>query len=138
MNTRLNFTTLFLRCYVLAACQGVALGGVFLLGGDNRFSSPSFETPRNLLAWTGLPAHWGWGTVFLMYGLALVMSLGQDRAVHVLRMGLALYLFLALSFAGSVFADARAAMSGFVSYTIIALIHLVLSDHLHGRGWKEC
>lgn len=138
MDTRLNFTTLFLRCYVLAACQGVALGGVFLLGGANRFAGPSFETPRNLFAWTGLPAHWIWGGVFLTYGLALVLSLGRERAVHVLRGGLALYLFLALSFAGSVFADARAAMSGFVSYTIIALIHLVLSDHLHNRGWEGC
>jgi hypothetical protein len=132
----LNYTSLFLRGYVLMAAQGLGLGGVFMFGGESRFSGPAFHSLRDLTEWTTIPPHWVWGGVFMAYGFTLVFALGKSWAVHVLRGGLALYLFLALSFGGSAWNDERAAWSGLVSYSILAVVHLILSDHLSSRGWE--
>ena len=134
---RLSTDSLFVRFYALCACLGIGLGGVILSGGEARFSGPSFKGPTALVAWAPLPAHWIWGVFFLAYGLILVGTLGRPAAVHVLRVGIILYTFLAISFIGSVTFDPRASLTGFVAYLGFAVAHLYLSDHLHARGWER-
>ena len=135
---RPNYNSLFVRIYALMACLGIGLGVAIVVGGTERFSGPSFRGPHNLVDWTGMPAYAVWGVVFLAYGLSLVFSLGRRAAIHVLRVGIALYFFFVLSFATSVAVDPKASITGCVAYTITAVVHLYLSDHLHHRGWEGC
>lgn len=135
---RPSYSKLFVRIYCLCACLAIGLAVAIGYGGEPRFSAPSFRTPRALLAWTGLPPHYVWASVFLVYGLLLILALGRHLAVHVLRVGIALYTFWALSFGGSAALDARVSVTGLVSYGVIAGLHLYLSDHLYCRGWERC
>ena len=136
--TVIHFNTLFVRFYVLVTGLAFGLGGAFLLGGPERFSSPSFAGLRNLFGWTGIPPHLTVAALFSIYGFLLVMQLGRWHAVHVLRAGIAVYLFLVLGLAYAVAIDGRAALSGVVVYSVAAIAHAYLSDHLTHRGWEGC
>lgn len=136
---RPSYSKLFVRLYVLCACLGIGLGVAILVGGAHRFSGPSFVGPRDLVEpWLPWPAYWAWGTLFASYGLWVVFALGRRHAVHTLRFGVVVYLFLVLSFARSVGMDVRASLTGVVAYSAIAVLHLLLSDHLAHRGWERC
>lgn len=140
---------LFVRLYVLMAGLGFALGGAFALGGSQRFASPAFEGARDLVAFLPGQAHVWWGGLFIFYGVLLVAALGRRvAAIHVLRFGVVVYLFLTTSFISSVvferslvLADGsvvKAALSGIVAYGSFAIAHLILSDHLTHKGWEGC
>ena len=133
-----DFSKLAVRLYILCACLAFGLGAAVLVGREERFSGPSFTTPRALVEWSGVPAYIGWAGLFIVYGILLVFSLGRDRAVHVLRFGIVVYCFLALSFLGSVAVDPKASITGVVAYFSFAMAHLFLSDHLVFRGWDRC
>lgn len=134
---RLVHDTLFVRFYALCACLGIGLGVAILSGGTARFSGPSWKGPEALVTWIPVPAHWIWGGIFLIYGLTVVGVLGRTVSVHILRLGIVLYFFLAISFIGSVAIDPRASITGFVAYFAFAVVHLYLSDHLAHRGWER-
>lgn len=135
---RPNYNSLFVRVYALMACLGIGLGVAVAVGGDDRFSEPSFTTPRALVSWLPIAPHWVWGLMFIVFGTVLVITLGRRIAVHVLRFGIVVYLFLATSFAGSVQVDARASFVGIVFCSGLAVLHLLLSDHLTSKGWERC
>lgn len=125
------------RFYVLAAGLGIGLGAATLVGGEARFSEPSYSGPAGLVLWTGIPAHWVWGAIFLTYGIILVLAFGRHTtSIHALRFGVVLYFFLAVSFVGSAALDARASLTGIIVYTVFAMAHAFLSDHFHSRGWE--
>lgn len=131
--------TLFFRFYVLVVGLAFGLGAVFYIGGVPRFSGPSFVGARDLVGWVPyLRPHEVFGLIFLIFGLMLVGGLGRVWAVHVLRFGVALYLFFVVSLAHSAFSDGHVPFTGIVVYTACALAHLLLSDHLHARGWEGC
>lgn len=139
VDSSVKFNSLFVKFYVLAASLAIGIGLAFVIGGEARFSGPSFVGPRNLVGWLPLlDPHMIWGLVFVLHGLVLVFSMGRRFALKPLRGGVALYLFLVLSFIQSVAVDARAAASGIVAYAVIAAMHLVLADHLAARGWEGC
>lgn len=118
----------------------VGLGTVILVGGAERFSGPNFNGAHALTDWLPLfPAHVYWGSLFMLYGGALILSLGRTIAVHTLRFGMVVYLFFAVSFAMSLHSEPKAALTAVVAYTIFFGIHTFLSDHLaHHHVWAEC
>lgn len=129
---------LFVKVYMLMVALAGGLASAFLVGGEARFAGPSFATPRALVQWLPIDAYLVWGIGALAYAVCLILTLGRPLAIHVLRAGIILYFLLALSFAGSVVVDAKAAASGFTTYFVIATLHLVLQDHLSSRGWERC
>lgn len=143
-----GINNLFVRFYTLAAGLAFGLAGAFALGGASRFAGPSFEGARDLVSWLPGHPHLWWGALFAVYGVALVASLGRAIAVHVLRFGVVVYLFLTVSFVSSVVFEraavlqdgsiVRAALSGIVAYGTFTVFHLTLSDHLTHRGWEGC
>lgn len=133
---RLNLSSLVLRVYAVMACISVGLGAVFLWGGEERFSGDAFATPRRLVSWMSVAPSTVWGGAFLIFGVVMALCIGKQLAVWVLRVGVALYLLLSLSFLWSVMDSAQVAASGCVVYAGIALVHLFLSDHLTHRGWE--
>lgn len=133
----LHYNTLFIRLYVTLLAVAVGLGVAF---GSSaiRFAGPSFKGAVNLVTWLPFPPHLIWGGLFLTYGTTLLLLLGRMAAIHALRAGVVLYLFLATSFVHSMFLQPMAAASGVVVYTGIAVIHAFLSDHLTHQGWEGC
>jgi len=126
------------KVYVLMAALAMGMSGAFIVGGEARFSSPSFTVPAQLVQALPFGSNVAWGTFFFCYAIALIYTLGRSGAIHVLRFGIALYLFLAISFGGSVVVDTKAAASGAITYIAIATLHLFLQDHLSSRGWERC
>lgn len=127
---------LLVRSYVLLAALSCGVGGVILAGGAERFSGPSFEGPRDLVAWLPLDAWVWWGTLFMAHGVALALALKRPLAVHMLRFGMVVYAFLAITFAASVFQEPAAAATGVIAYTGFAALALFASDHLEHHGWE--
>lgn len=130
------YRALFVRFYALMACIAIGLGIAFFVGGEVRFSGHGFVGAHDLVAWLPIPAYLSWAALFLIYGLGLVAALGKkDLAIHLLRFGVVIYLFLVTSFVRSAMLDPVAALSGIVIYTATAVAHLFLSDHLTQLGW---
>lgn len=129
---------LFFRSYVLLAGLGCGMGGVILTGGEDRFSGPAFRGPRDLVDWLPFFDAWVyWGVLFLMYGMALGVTMKRPAAVHVLRFGLVVYSFLALTLAVSVLREPTVAAVGCVLCLGFAALSLFMSDHLGCFGWEE-
>lgn len=139
LDTRLGRNRdLFFRSYVLLACLGCAIGGVILTGRSERFSGPAFRGPRDLVDWIPLLDAWVcWGVLFLLYGLTLGLAMKRAAAVHVLRFGLVVYTFLALTLAVSVLREPTVAAIGCVLCMGFAALSLIMSDHLECNGWEE-
>lgn len=134
--SQINFGDLFVRVYTLMVGLAFGLGTVTISGGAARFSSPSFDGPKNLVSWLPfLPEHTYWGLIFLAYGCGLVVSMGRQYAVHILRLGIVVFLFLAVGMSASLIGAPKAALTGVVTYTAIASLFLLLSDHLRVHGW---
>lgn len=138
VKTNVKYNSLFVQFYSLSIGLAFGLGGAFLLGGTARFAGPDFAGAISMVAWLPVSAHVIWGVIFLGYGLALVFLIGRRAAIHALRAGVALYLFLVSGFVIALWLDGRAALSGIVAYGVFAIAHLLLSDHLLSRGWEGC
>lgn len=128
---------LFVRFYALGIALAIGLGTAMLAGGPERFATPSFESAVRLVAWMPGPPNVPWACVFLIYGTALVFVLGKPIAVHVLRFGIAVYLFFVTTFIWSLFINTKASLAGLVIYSAFATGHLFLSDHLSQKGWPS-
>ncbi len=128
--------TLLIQMYMLKVALAFGLGGVVLMGGSGRFSNTTFGGPRDLVDWTGIPAHVIWGLMFLALGTGLIWSVGKPAAVHFLRFGMVVYVFLVITFVVSVVNSPTAALTGVVAYGVFATAHALLSTHLAAYGWK--
>lgn len=128
---------LFMRIYVLMAALSCGVGAVILTGGASRFSGPGFRGPRDLVAWLPFFDAWVyWGALFALHGIALALSMKRSIAVHTLRFGMVVYVFLAITFVVSVFKEPTAAAVGSVAYFVFAILALFMSDHLERFGWE--
>lgn len=125
------------RAYVLLTCLSIALGVVLTVGGPVRFSERSFDGPRALVEWAPFQAHYVWGAAFLLYSMALVAALGRPRAIHVLRLGLVVYFFLAAGFIGSAIGAPDANLLLAVVLLAVGVLHALLSDHFQTKGWER-
>lgn len=69
-----------------------ALGVVYLIGGQHRFSSQALSVARSIALW------WVWGLAFLLYGLVIFFT--RNRIYHwaVLFFGVFLYFVFALGY----------------------------------------
>ena len=128
--------TLLFQMYTLMVGLAFGFGAVVLLGPSKRFSGPSFQGPRDLFRWSGSDPRIIWGLLFVGLAVALVWGIGKQAAVHILRFGLVVHAFLAITFLASTFTEPAAALTGVVAYTAFAGIHLVLSVHLRELGWN--
>lgn len=128
--------TLLLQIYSLKIALAFGLGAVILAGGDQRFNNPSFQSPRDLVSWTGLDARVVWGILFLALGAALVFTIGMRLAVHVLRFGMVVYMFLVVGFIVSVINSPAASLTGIVAYGTFGIAHALVSVHLDKYGWN--
>lgn len=137
MRTRIEFSTLFVRLYVLMVALAFGLGAAFLLGKTERFSEPSLAGMRNLVGWLPVAPHILWGAVFLVFGLSLIGALGRSVAVHVLRGGMVIYLFMVTGLVMAPFEEPKASLTGIVVYMGMFGCHAVLADHLAHRGWAS-
>lgn len=135
---RPGHSALFVRTYILCACLAIGIGSVILLGGARRFNAPIFRTPRALVEWLPMDPHWSWGLLFLAHGVALALTYARATALHVLRFGIVVHLFMAIGVASSVALEARAPAVAVVGFLFFAGIHLFLSDYLAGRDWDGC
>lgn len=136
MRSGIDFHTLFVRTYSLMIGLQFGLGAVMIAGGRERFSAPSFDGPRDLVAALPyFPPHVYWGLLFLLHGAALVLTMGRRGAIHVLRFGLVVCMFLTIAFLISVFTNPVAALVWVVTYAALGVLFLLLADHLHDRGW---
>lgn len=136
-STQTAADTFLLRLYTLLVGLSFGLGTVILTGGPQRFASPSFDGPKALtsvLPW--FSPHTYWGLLFAAYGLALIGALGRWQAVHVLRFGVVVYMFLAVALTVSVFTNPIAALTGVVTYLVLAGFHAVVSEHIAHTGWN--
>jgi hypothetical protein len=124
------------RFYVLLTCLSIALGVVVSLGGAERFSEPSFDGPRAIVQWMPIEEHYVWGAMLLVFSLALVGALGRGVAIHVLRVGLVVYFFLAAGFIGSAIVEPTASLILSVVFLGIGTAHALLADHFDARGWE--
>lgn len=132
-----DYHDLFVRVYGLMIGLSFGLGAVILSGGPRRFNNPTFEGPRDLVAWLPLmPPYAWWGVMFLVYGTVLAVCIGRMVAVHVLRFGIVVFAFLTIAFLSSVLQSPVAVMTGVVAYLVFALLFAVLQDHLSASGWK--
>lgn len=138
MNARTDYGSLFVRLYILLIALAAGLAAAVWIGGSERFSGPSFAGPRHLVAWIPVDSSVLWGTLFFLHGMWLTFSLGRKMAIHAMRFGIVVYLFFAVSLITSVLREPVAAMTGVVVYTVVALWHLLMSDHLVHLGWERC
>lgn len=126
---------ILLQTYMLMVALSFGLGGVIIAGGEQRFSGPSFKGARDLVSWAGDP-HLLWGAMFILLGALLVWGVGKRMAIHFLRFGLVVFVFLALSFVRSISVSPAVALTGIVAYAIFGALHLALSLHLDKHGWN--
>jgi hypothetical protein len=127
--------TLLIQMYSLKVALAFGLSAVIVAGGEERFSGDAFKGPRALVAWLPVEPYMPWATLFLLLGAALVYGIGKPVAIHVLRFGMVVYVFLLIAFACSAFQDPTVAFTGCVAYTVFAAAHLLVSAHLDTYGW---
>lgn len=129
---------LFVQLYVVNVVLATALGVVLLASGERRFHGPSFASAKTLVAWLPFEPHAVWGAGFVTLAVFLTGCLGRHRpAVWSLRAGMLIYLFLCIATLSSfVFkGDEPAAFIG-IACGIFASIHLLISVHVDGYGWR--
>lgn len=107
------------------------LGLIYSLSGVQRFSSPAFDSARQLVhpQSLGEPMR-AWGLVFVV--LATAEFLALRRSVFVLRLllraGATIFLFYAFLFLKSALEDPRASYGGAWLYLYVAVIHLAIAQ----------
>ena len=100
------------------------------LGGAIRFSGPSYSGPRGVMPW------WAWALMFAVVGvfMALENYRGNVDRIAILNYICALpYIFLAVSFIGSLPMAPSAGTTGISVYFWVALMHIGLATLLPFR-----
>lgn len=110
----------WLRPGALLSLVNLGLGFVLLVGAPERTSSASFAVPKE---WLPIQA---WGLVFLVGALvcAFAHGLGRRGAIAV-ALGAGIHAFWATALWQSADADPKAALTGGVVYSWLALCHVV-------------
>lgn len=136
---RLNIPpSLFVKCYVLMVALAMGLGGVILAGGRERFTADdTWSSARALVGWLPVAPYMVWGVLFFIGGIAMVATMGRSSAVLALRVGLVIYVFLALALGVAAASHSDVSWAHSVIYGVAGILHLTLSDHLARRGWTE-
>lgn len=133
------YSSLFVRVYILLVSLAFGLAVAVWVGGEQRFSGPSFAGARALVEWIPfLDPSWAWGGLFFAHGAWLVFSLGRVVAIHALRFGIVVYFFFVVTLISSVISQPLAALTGIVVYSAVAALHAFMADHLAHRGWERC
>ncbi len=104
----------------LAALSTLAVGVAILVGGEARFSGPSFATSRHLAPW------WAWGSAMVASG-GLATTGAFAHLMWLARIGHTMssfvYLFLVVTFIDGAIKAPTAALTGIGIYSGFALIH---------------
>lgn len=98
------------------------VGALILLGGQERFSSPSFALARQVAPW------WCWGAILVTSGiLATIGALGQQ--MWTARIGHSVasvaYTFLVINFVKTTIPLPNVALTGIGVYSAMALLHML-------------
>lgn len=110
---------------ILNAGIGVSL----LVGGPLRTSSPSLAAARALM-----PMH-AWGVVFLLGGIVCLAAHGHGRrGAYAVAVGAGIHAVWAATLIQAAAWDRRAALTGIVVYSWLALLHAVTGIRLARRA----
>ncbi len=118
-----------------AAFTSLLVGGLILVGGPRRFSSPVFDAARDLAPW------WVWGGLMTAAGLLALVAAARHiswaaRVGHMIAC--VVYLFLVFALITSAFTSPIAPLTGIGIYTGFAFIHALAAVSAdEGRGIRQ-